>query len=131
MSEAYLLDANALIALVVAEHEHHARVAVWSAGVATLALCPIVEGAMVRYLMRIGETAATASQLLSGLHASAKIAFWPDAISYTGVALDHVIGHRQVTDAYLVSLASSHSARLATFDAALASTLPAQVTLIP
>ncbi len=131
MSEAYLLDANALIALVVAEHEHHARAAIWSAGVATLALCPIVEGAMVRYLIRVGEAAATASQLLSGLHTSPKIAFWPDAISYTDVALDHVIGHRQVTDAYLASLAYSHNAQLATFDAALAGALPAQVTLIP
>ncbi len=131
MSGAHLLDANALIALVVAEHEHHARAAGWTAAVERIALCPITEGAMARYLIRIGETPATVSQLLASLRNATKAEFWPDSISYTEVALGHVTGHRQVTDAYLASLAASHGARLATFDEALAATLPEHVTLIP
>lgn len=131
MTGSYLLDANAVIALVIAEHEHHARVTAWITRADRIALCPITEGAMVRYLIRVGETAATASQLLTALRQSPRVDFWPDSISYTDAALEHVTGHRQVTDAYLVSLAASHQARLATLDEALAAELGETVDLIP
>jgi toxin-antitoxin system PIN domain toxin len=131
VSTSHLLDANALIALVIAEHEHHGRVTAWVTQVDKVALCPITEGAMVRYLIRVGETAATASQLLNTLRESPRVDFWPDSISYTEAALEHVTGHRQVTDAYLASLAASHQARLATLDVALATALSATVDLIP
>jgi uncharacterized protein len=127
----YLLDANALIALVIAEHEHHQRAASWGASVGTIALCPITEGAMIRYLIRVGETPATALAVLTGLRQSTKVEFWPDSISYAEAALGHVTGHRQVTDAYLASLATSRSVRLGTFDEALVATLPEQAELIP
>lgn len=131
MSASCLLDANAVIALVIAEHEHHGRVTAWITEADRIALCPITEGAMVRYLIRVGETAATASQLLTTLRQSPRVEFWPDSISYTDVALEHVTGHRQVTDAYLASLAASHQARLATLDEALAAELGRAVDLIP
>jgi toxin-antitoxin system PIN domain toxin len=131
VSSSYLLDANAVIALVIAEHEHHGRVTAWIAQAERIALCPITEGAMVRYLVRVGETAATASQLLTALRQSPRVDFWPDSISYADAALEHVTGHRQVTDAYLASLAASHQARLATLDNALAAELGSAVDLIP
>ena len=131
MSASHLLDANALISLVIAEHEHHGRVTAWVTEVDKVALCPITEGAMVRYLIRVGETTATASQLLKTLRESPRVDFWPDSISYTETALEHVTGHRQVTDAYLASLAASNQARLATLDVALAAELSATVDLIP
>jgi len=131
VSSTYLLDANALIALVIAEHEHHRRAATWTASVDRIALCPITEGALVRYLIRVGETPATASEVLQGLNRSKKVDFWPDALSYVDVQLGHVTGHRQVTDAYLASLAASGGGRLATFDEPLAATLPQHVDLIP
>jgi hypothetical protein len=131
VSGSYLLDANAVIALVIAEHEHHGRVTAWIAQTDRIALCPITEGAMVRYLIRVGETAATASQLLTALRQSPRVDFWPDSISYTDAALEHVTGHRQVTDAYLASLAASHQARLATLDKALAAELGRAADLIP
>jgi predicted nucleic acid-binding protein len=131
VSSTFLLDANAVIALVIAEHEHHDRVSRWAAGVDTLALCPITEGAMVRYLVRSGETAATAMQLVRALRDSRKTDFWADSISYGDVSLDHVVGHRQATDAYLASLAASHAKQLATLDEGLAGSLPRYVFLIP
>jgi len=52
----YLLDANVLIALTVEEHEHHERVKAWIREVARVALCPLVEGSLVRFLVRTGES---------------------------------------------------------------------------
>ena len=131
MSTTFLLDANALIALVVADHEHHNRAAAWAARVDRVALCPIVEGALVRFLIRAGESQATAAMTLSAMHSSPRCEFWPDSISYTAADLDHVVGHRQVTDAYLASLAASRGCRLATFDHGLTDVLPRDTELIP
>lgn len=130
MSITYLLDANALIALAVADHEHHDRAAAWAADVERIAVCPIVEGALVRFLVRLGEDRATALTVLSDMYASPRCAFWPDSISYTAADLGHVVGHRQVTDAYLAALAASRGGRLATFDRGLAAAHPEYVDLI-
>jgi len=45
--------------------------------------------------------------------------FWPDRVSPCGDAagfFGRVVGYRQVTDAWLVTLAHEHDGRLATFD---------------
>lgn len=126
-----LLDASVLIPLVVADHEHHARVAQWTRSVEGLALCPITEGALVRFLVRTGEKATVATELLRLLHAAPRVEFWPDGVSYADLALGEVRGHRQVTDAYLVALAASRGARLVTCDAALAGAHPEVALLVP
>lgn len=128
----YLLDANVLIALTVKEHEHHERASTWMAGVDHFALCPIVEGALVRFFVRLGESVAAATAVLKAIQAMPSFEFWPDEISYAEVHLRHVVGHRQVTDAYLLGLVRHHSgARLATFDAGLAAVDPARVVMLP
>ena len=131
MSRVHLLDANALIALTLTDHEHHQRAATWAAGVDRVALCPITEGALVRFMIRLGQNQATAMALLGELHANPRCAFWPDSISYREAPLDHVMGHRQVTDAYLAALATRNGGLLATFDEGLAQVLPRPVALIP
>jgi toxin-antitoxin system PIN domain toxin len=128
----YLLDANVLIALTVAEHEHHARASSWAAGVDRSAVCPMVEGALVLFLVRVGETPSVAIEVLRAVHALPGCEFWPDSVSYAHASLDHVRGHRQVTDAYLVSLVANHPGlRLATLDSGLARALPDLTTLVP
>ena len=124
-----LLDANVLIALTVAEHEHHRPASAWAA-TNGFALCPVVEGALVRFLVRLGESHATATAVLSALHSSERCEFWPDSVSYARTDLSQVTGHRQVTDAYLVGLATSRGARLVTFDRRLAAAAPAAVELL-
>lgn len=127
----YLLDANVLIALTIEEHEHHQRVAAWLASVDRLALCPIVEGSLVRFLVRIGESAAVAAEVLTRFHADPRCEFWPDSVTYADADLSGVSGHRQVTDAYLVALVASRGdARLATLDRALAQASRATAALI-
>jgi uncharacterized protein len=128
----YLLDANVLIALTVAEHEHHERASAWASRIDAFALCPVVEGALVRFLIRVGESARVAKDVLRAVHALPGCEFWPDTLSYVATDLDHLRGHRQVTDAYLASLAATRAdSILATLDEGLARSLPDRILLIP
>lgn len=128
----FLLDANVLIALTAREHVHHERVTRWAAGVGRFALCPIVEGALIRFAMRLGATVAEARQSLRLVRNRQGYEFWPDSLSYADTQLDHVRGHRQVTDAYLASLARSRpDGLLATLDEALARAQPDHTVLVP
>lgn len=127
----YLLDANVLIALTVQEHEHHERATIWASTVDHYATCPIVEGALVRFLVRLGESAIAAAEVIQRIRDLPTCDFWPDSISYAGIDLEQVVGHRQVTDAYLVGLARSRAAALATLDEALVSLFPDHTFLVP
>lgn len=128
----YLLDANVLIALTVADHEHHARASDWASRISDFAVCPVVEGALARFLIRIGESPRVAQELLRAVHALPGCEFWQDSVSYADADLGHVHGHRQVADAYLVSLAAQRGdAAVATLDEGLAEALPERTLLLP
>lgn len=131
MPTAYLLDASALIALTLAEHEHHRHALKWSRTADLMALCPITEGALVRTLLRLGESGTTVQAILDALHRAPRWTFWPDEISYRSLDLASVQGHRQATDAYLVALAAHHGVQLVTLDRALAATYPDHTLLLP
>ena len=128
---AWLLDANVLIAMVDEEHFHHHFVETWIGATPQVATCPITEGALVRYLIRGGASNAAIHTTLAEWAQHPGHEFWPDDLPYAEADLRHVIGHRQVTDAYLISLARRHNAHLATLDEPLARLDPGTVTLIP
>ena len=118
---AVLLDANVLIALVVEDHVHHAPAEAWFIASKTgFATCPITQGSLMRLLIREGQTAESARSILQEIMANSRHEFWPDNASYHDIPTAGIIGHRQVTDAYLAHLARSSSGRLVTFDEALA-----------
>jgi toxin-antitoxin system PIN domain toxin len=128
----YLLDANVLIALTVADHEQHARASAWASRITGFALCPVVEGALVRFLVRVGERAAVAQEVLRAVHALPGCEFWADSVSYAASDLGRVHGHRQVADAYLVSLVAERAdAAVATLDEGLVQTHPERTLLVP
>ncbi|MBX7160492.1 MAG: PIN domain-containing protein [Acidimicrobiia bacterium] len=127
----YLADANVLVALTVVEHVHHSAAARWFEETEPrLATCPITEGALLRFLMREGQAALAAMAVLDGIRAQSWHEFWPDDIPFEGHHLGGVIGHRQVTDAYLVALAGHHGGRVATLDRGLAALYPDTVHLL-
>jgi toxin-antitoxin system PIN domain toxin len=118
----FLLDANVLIALTDSDQTAHARATEWFQGSGGLfATCPITQGALIRYILRAkaGTTIGYAKKVVAGVEALEGHEFWPDSVSFAELPETGVFGYRQVTDAYLVSLARHKKGRLATLDRAL------------
>jgi hypothetical protein len=127
-----LLDANVLIALVVAEHVHHDAAVEWlSLSDSGFATCPITQGSLVRFLIRTGQPTAAARNVVLALDAAARHEFWADSISFAEVRIEGVVGHRQVTDAYLAQLARNRNGQLATLDSGLAHLHSDVAVLVP
>ena len=131
----HLLDANVLIALSWPHHVHHAKAHEWFHGTGrkAWATCPLVQIAFIRISSnpKIIADAATpryALEVLKKIVAVPGHHFWPDTVAATdAVAFGSAafVGHRQVTDAYLLSLAQHHKGKLATFDCGNAELIPA------
>jgi toxin-antitoxin system PIN domain toxin len=127
-----LLDANVLIALVVTEHVHHDAAAEWLSESGTVfATCPITQGSLVRFLVRTGQSAAAARDVVGAVASANRHEFWPDTVSFADIEVDGVVGHRQVTDAYLAQLARIHKGQLVTLDSGLAHLHNDVAVLIP
>lgn len=119
----HLLDANVLIALGDCDHVHHVPTRRWfhARDEAAFATCPITQGALIRVLLQRGQRSiGQALDILQGFVRHPAHQFWPDDLDYAAVRWDGVLGHRQVTDAYLAALARQHGGRLATLDRGLA-----------
>ena len=123
-----LLDVNVLIALLDADHLHHARARDWLLAHAAKgwASCPITENGCVRIMSQATypntlPTAAVIERLAEATRSPAH-RFWPDAVSLLDPCIvdgRRVLGPRQVTDLYLVALAVKNRGRLATFDSGI------------
>lgn len=128
---AALADGNVLIALVVEDHVHHRLARAWFDGHDdALATCPITQGTLLRFLVREGISALDALGALAQIHSLDQHVFWADEIGFDATTLAGVIGHRQVTDAYLAALARHFDGRLATLDRGLAALHPQTALLI-
>ncbi len=132
MSDVSLADGNVLVALSVVEHVHHAAAHRWlNERTPVLATCPITEGTLLRFLLREGVDADTSLSILSAIRSGPERAFWPTDLPFGSDQMRGVIGHRQVTDAYLAALARHRGARLATFDRGMAAAHSDVVDLVP
>jgi hypothetical protein len=85
----------------------------------------------MRLLMRQGHDSDEAMAFLKEVTLDARHVFWADDLTYLDVSMHGVIGHRQVTDAYLAELARVNGGRLATFDQGLAGLHPDVAELVP
>jgi len=137
-SKVFLLDANILIALATPDHTAHDRAVAWFRAKPRFATCPVTQGALIRFQMRwavtpsiAGTHITAAKDLLRRICALPLHEFWPDDATYLNLPERGIVGHRQITDAYLVSMAALHDATLATMDEALAAIHPNQALLIP
>ena len=122
-----LLDVNVLIALFDPDHVFHGRAHNWWAarGKEGWASCPLTENGMIRvmsnpnYSARVRFAPGDLIARLSTFVAGTNHEFWSDSISLRDAqwfARDRIHGSRQLTDIYLLALATSQNGRLATFD---------------
>lgn len=126
---AVLLDANVLIAMVYAAHVHHATAQRWLAAQRhrRWASCAITQLAFVRLgaIPQIGGPDASPARsldLLQAIVADARHDYWPEApspLDLRSLRSAALVGHRQVTDAWLLGLAAERNASLATLDRGL------------
>ena len=117
----HLLDGNVLYALIDQAHVHHEPAKRWFSGLeGSFATCPITQGTLLRLTMRLsGRSTEQALAVLAAVVTHARHQFWPDALACGSIRWHGVMGHRQVTDAYLAALARHHAGRLASFDRGL------------
>jgi toxin-antitoxin system PIN domain toxin len=123
-----LLDVNTLLALFDRAHVHHARALHWwSANQETgWASCPLTQNGFVRSATqkRYARPArmSDAMRVLAGQIGMPGHEFWPDNISIADAGVfdhSHILGPNQITDVYLLGLATKHGGRLVTFDRGL------------
>jgi uncharacterized protein len=125
----YLLDANALIALAWPAHDHHATMMAWFGQHARQgwATCALTQSAFVRIISQpafSGHAVAISevAEVLLRNTAHPKHQFLPLSFGFEqvlGTCTGGLMGHRQITDAYLMTLAIQHQHRLLTFDKGL------------
>lgn len=123
VADEYLLDGNLLVALADSAHVHHDAAVKWFlSDDAPFATCPITQGTLVRMLLQFQAVAdvSEAVSFLDKFTAHPKHRFWPDSLPYVAIPWKGVLGHAQVTDAYLNALARHHGGRITTFDKGLA-----------
>ncbi len=120
-----LLDVNVLIALLDAGHIHHELAMSWLEGEVRhgWASCPITQNGCIRIMSQPNYPAvlpvSQVAERLAEASASADHVFWPADVNLLGngvVEWQRMLGHRQVTDAYLLALAVRHGGRLVTLD---------------
>lgn len=120
-----LLDVNVLIALLDVAHVHHRLASDWLGREIGhgWASCPITQAGCIRIMSQPAypgaQPAAEVAARLAEAAATPHHAFWPadvDLLHPESLAWSRVLGHRQVTDAYLLALAVRHKGRFVTLD---------------
>ena len=122
----FLLDVNVLVALIDPVHVAHDTAHAWfeRKAAADWATCPLTENGVIRilghpkYPNTPGSPAAVAV-IVAKLRQLSGHTFWPDDLSLVGsdrVEVSRILTAGQVTDTYLLALASAHNGRLATLD---------------
>ena len=120
-----LLDVNVLIALLDAGHVHHGLAMSWLEREIRhgWASCPLTQNGCIRIMSQPkypgSLVAAQVADRLAEAANSPDHEFWPADVNMLSEGVfdwTRVLGHRQVTDVYLLALAAHHEGRFVTFD---------------
>lgn len=120
-----LLDINVLLALLDADHLDHERAWQWADAelVHGWASCPITENGFVRIISQPRYPSPVsphrAAELLRASRDGSDHEFWPcdgSVLDPDFLATSRIHGPRQLTDAYLLALATRYQGRFVTFD---------------
>lgn len=131
---AHLLDINVLLALAWPQHVHHRRAHDWfeRVGSGAWASCAITQLGFVRIsanprITVAGVTPRAATELLAEfvmMPGHRYLSELPPVVHAALFSSRRLMGHGQVTDLYLLSLAMHHDCRLATLDEGIVQLLP-------
>ena len=129
MTRGNLLDLNVLIALTDETHQHHLMAKNWlhSSGRENWGVCPLTESGYLRIttnpVMHSGNrTLKDSLAVLEDLANRPGYHYWPITNTWaelTAPFVDRILGHQQVTDAYLLGMAIQAGGVLVTFDRGL------------
>jgi len=120
-----LVDVNVLIALLDEAHVAHDRATEWLGNEIEhgWASCPMTQNGCIRIMSQPAYPGSIPAAEVAARLAEAAMnrahQFWPDDVSLLDPGVfnwSHVLGHRQVTDTYLLALAVRHRGRFITFD---------------
>lgn len=121
-----LLDVNVWVALFDDAHIRNAdALALLATPDARIATCALTENGVLRvmnlpgYAKRAPPGFALVREKLALACSDVDHEFWPCDVSLREAATlhwSHIMGHNQITDAYLLALAVRHGGALATFD---------------
>lgn len=139
-----LLDVNVLIALLDADHMHHALATDWLARNIKKgwASCPITQNGCVRILSQPKYPnplpAAQVAERLAEAETTPHHEFWADSVSLLDPAMidrARLLSPKQITDIYLLALAVAKGGCFVTFDrsvplAAVAGARPANLVAL-
>lgn len=127
----FLLDVNVLIALLDPLHVDHDIAHRWfgEVGSDAWASCPLTQNGVLRIVghSRYPNTPGSPREvwpILEGLCALPGHVFWPDDLTMLDPQVfirDELKSSAQLTDVYLLGLASAHGGMLATFDTRISS----------
>ena len=121
-----LLDVNALVALAWDVHVHHEVIAEWFDELTEpWWTCPVSEAGFVRISSNrrviVGAVGVDEARgVLRDLREVGEHRFLANDVSLTDADVPPIVGHRQVTDALLLTVARRAGVALVTFDAAIA-----------
>jgi uncharacterized protein len=129
LTRRHLLDVNVLIALVEPGHGHHRKANQWfdSSSKNSLGICPLTEAGFLRVTtnpaFRPGpRSLQQAKAILQALIDHPRYRYWEigrNWVELTAPFASRILGHQQVTDAYLLGLAVHQGGELVTFDGGL------------
>lgn len=131
MSKAhYLLDLNALISLADPDARHYEAMLRWfeTTGKHDWGVCPLTEAGFIRVTTNprytlASRTVAQATAVLREFSAHPGYRYWPVRHSWAELTArfsGRILGHQQITDAYLLGMAIQENGILVTFDRAIA-----------
>lgn len=134
----FLLDVNVMVSLLWPDHEFHTRAQRWFTRNAEQgwATCVITQAGFVRVVSNRAFSGRAvppqdALEVLRGSLQHPGHRFWKEDLGVTEALAQfgrRLMGHQQITDAYLLALAMHKKGRLATFDTSLSSLLPDTAT---
>ncbi|MFC5379355.1 TA system VapC family ribonuclease toxin [Aquipuribacter nitratireducens] len=139
-----LLDVNVLLALFDPDHVDHRAAQAFATGLDDgWASCPLTQNGFLRIVSQPRYPSpvpvAEAAARLAEAAADGGHEFWPDDVSLLDRTLIErrvLLGSRQITDAYLLALATRRGGRLVTFDqgislAAVTGATEANLAVVP